>query len=195
MARLPTRNPLTAREQLVGYESEVAAFCKDLGLPSHYRLYFETTAAPYIARTIAGFTVGSCSSGNVGSTVRLALGRKREAVLGTLAHELRHAWQTWSNVLVIGKDSCLWKGTQYVAKVTWKGNYKGYHNDPAEADARKYATDACRRLFGVDACQDERPTVDEAFVEPTAVAAAAQRRDVDVSDVSIELGFNWGDYL
>lgn len=73
-----------------------------------------------------------------------------ESLLGTLAHEMRHAWQHERACLPDELQTDLDRALKFNFDnyISPYDNYEGYRNQLIEVDARTYAEDYMERLFG-----------------------------------------------
>jgi hypothetical protein len=83
--------------------------------------------------------------------IRYKAGQDEVTLRNTIAHEARHVWHRWHNVLHRDERTGLWvwEGTEFVPL---KQSFKrlAYHLEPDEDDARAYARYFTRTFYGQD---------------------------------------------
>lgn len=128
------------------YQEEIIAIKADLGI-SDLPITWRWVQKPHIKKNRSFTRWGEHQYAGPGQhTIVIATQRARGEVLQTIAHELRHAWQTSQNVLVYSDKRVVWTGTQY-SGAAFYSKRKKYSDRPHEIDARAFEKDAWLRLF------------------------------------------------
>ncbi len=138
------------------YDREAQLIIEDLGI-GKMRFEFEWYAGAVVPGTKRTVGFSTTKDDGITTLIQVACGRAYRKVMRTLAHELRHSWQSHTGVYVVRSGQCIWRGSSFVAQpAKWKDfdpvrmasrDYDRYRNQPHEADARAYADDAYTRLF------------------------------------------------